>query len=339
MEQGLETGRAPNVDEGAGLAGEIALAGGSVARASAELRGVADVLAAAASRVKDAETRASELEARVDELSQRLVALGDVPPVTVIVDHERSALQDAIAAEIRRPLTSILGITLALKHHEPDSKDGLDMIKQLSANARKLDRLVTELLDLEKLLDGSLSPNRRRSDLAALVRRVADESPDLANRELLIQADRASVTVDPTLTEQIVESLLANAGRRTAPGQRVWVKVIGETNGATIAVEDTVEDVTDDMKTALAQPSPDAETRPRRPKVAGLSLLARLAAVQGGRAWVEERPEGGASFRVFLPDALDAADPASSEGGAAAPADGYRALEGPVAIDGGAIAI
>jgi signal transduction histidine kinase len=35
----------------------------------------------------------------------------------------------------------------------------------------------------------------------------------------------------------------------------------------------------------------------------GLSLVARFAELHGGRAWVEDRPGGGASFRVFLPAA------------------------------------
>jgi two-component system sensor histidine kinase MtrB len=34
----------------------------------------------------------------------------------------------------------------------------------------------------------------------------------------------------------------------------------------------------------------------------GLALVARFAGLHGGRAWVQDRPGGGASFRVFLPD-------------------------------------
>lgn len=37
----------------------------------------------------------------------------------------------------------------------------------------------------------------------------------------------------------------------------------------------------------------------------GLALVAQFAALQGGRAWVQARPGGGASFRVLLPASLD----------------------------------
>ena len=44
-------------------------------------------------------------------------------------------------------------------------------------------------------------------------------------------------------------------------------------------------------------------TQPQSPGVGiGLSLVARFAALHGGRAWVEDRKGGGSSFRVFLPD-------------------------------------
>lgn len=36
----------------------------------------------------------------------------------------------------------------------------------------------------------------------------------------------------------------------------------------------------------------------------GLSIVAQFASVQGGRAWVEDAPGGGASFRVLLPDCI-----------------------------------
>ena len=45
----------------------------------------------------------------------------------------------------------------------------------------------------------------------------------------------------------------------------------------------------------------------------GLAVLQRLAEVHAGRAWVEEREGGGASFRVFLPDVTEAAAEAAAE--------------------------
>lgn len=262
----------------------------------------ADELRAAAAHTR-------ELEALVEELQAKIAHAEPEPAVTLIVNDERTALQEALAAEVRRPLTSILGITLALKHTDSKSPDGREMVRQLSTHARKLDRLVGEMLDIDRIVAGTFTPNLRRTDLEALVRRVVQESPDLANRDVNVQTDHVAIQVDPALTEQMVETLLANAGRRTVPGNAVWVKVLPEGDGAVIAVEDTGTEVPPGLRQAMAEAAEgDGHAAGQRASVGpALSLLARLAEIHDGRCWVEERAGGGASFRVFLPDAASRA--------------------------------
>jgi K+-sensing histidine kinase KdpD len=251
-------------------------------------------------RARLMEEQLQELEARVQEAEAR-------PQVTVIVDDERTALQEAVASDVRRPLTSILGLTLALKHADPESPEGADMVRQLATNARKLDRLVGEMLALDQIANGTFTPNLRRTDLEALVRRVVEESPDLANRDIRVEAEHVAIEVDPALAEQMVETLLSNAGRRTAPGNTVWVRISSDQDGAVIAVDDTGPEVPTGLRgpmvAALGDEGPAARHRPRG--TTGLTLLAKLAEIHAGRAWVEERPGGGASFRVFLPGTQD----------------------------------
>ena len=157
-------------------------------------------------RVRILEEQITELETKVEE------AEGNPSNVTVIVNDERTALQEAIAAEVRRPLTSILGLTLALRHADPKSTEGKDMVKQLSTNARKLDRLVGEMLVLDQIASGSYQPNRRRTDLEALVRRVVEESPDLANRDVKIEAEHIAIEVDPALESSVSIICSVSAG-------------------------------------------------------------------------------------------------------------------------------
>jgi signal transduction histidine kinase len=70
-----------------------------------------------------------------------------------------------------------------------------------------------------------------------------------------------------------------------------------------IAVEDDGDGVPTDLRDAIFEPFRQGPTvQSHSPGTGiGLSLVSRFAALHGGRAWVEDREGGGASFRVFLP--------------------------------------
>jgi signal transduction histidine kinase len=76
-----------------------------------------------------------------------------------------------------------------------------------------------------------------------------------------------------------------------------------EGDGILIAVEDDGPGVPEELREAIFEPFRQGPTTsPHSPGTGiGLSLVGRFAALHGGRAWVEEREGGGASFRVFLP--------------------------------------
>ena len=302
-----------------------------VAFAEGQARELGELLALARSdtadverRVADAEERATQAEDRLQQALERAFALeaeleeanGRTPAaptprqITVIVDDQRDELRDAVAAEVRRPLTSIMGLTLALKHADPTSTEGKHMVRQLGASARRLERLVVQLLELDGIANGSYTPNTRRADIKAIVRRVVEETPDVEGLDVRVHAEHAAVEVDPALAEQMVETLLANAARRSQPGSPVWVQVSSDHTGAVIAVDDASPDVPSGL---VADPNEGPAARQKNARVAtGLALVSRLAELHGGRAWVEERQGGGASFRVFLPSGSVAGGSAES---------------------------
>jgi signal transduction histidine kinase len=302
--------RSPLASHLSAVSFEVAQAAEALQQTEGLLRAVQELTNDAERRRVEAEDRLADVERRNTELEEMLALAqtrrggSDERGLTVIVDDERDELKEAVAAEIRRPLTSILGVALALKHTDMGSTDGRAMVRQLAMNAYRLERLVDQMLELDRLVSGSLEPKRRRTDLGALVRRVIDETPDIANREVELEAARVAISVDPALTEQIVEALLTNAGRRTAPGATVWVRIRSGHGGALIAVDDASSEPATGLP---GRGTPDATSK-RSKQPTSLALVLRLAELHLGRAWIEERPGGGASFRVFLPDGADGAD-------------------------------
>jgi PAS domain S-box-containing protein len=231
------------------------------------------------------------------------------------LDEMKDAFLQGVSHDLRTPLTSVLGIALTLyRGHQllPASEVG-DLLGRLQGNARKLDRLLTNLLDLERLARGTLSPDRQRVDLGGLVSRIVKEAGSelLGEHPISLEASPVLVAVDTPKVERIVENLLANAARHTRAGTAVWVRVEACTGGGLIVVEDAGPGVPAEVRQAIFQPFQQGPsiTAHAPGSGIGLALVAYFAGMHGGRAWVQERPQGGASFQVFLPDVPDAATP------------------------------
>jgi PAS domain S-box-containing protein len=227
------------------------------------------------------------------------------------LDQMKDAFLQAVSHDLRTPLTSVLGIaaTLDRSHQQLAASEVRDLLGRLAGNARKLGRLLTNLLDLERLTQGStLGPDRQRVDLGELVSRIVkDTGPDLlGERPIRLETAPLLIAVDAPKVERIVENLLANAARHTPAGTPVWVRVQAAASGALMVVEDAGPGVPAEVRQAIFQPFQQGPTIAAHAPGSGigLALVVRFAGMHGGRAWVQERSGGGASFRVFLPDVL-----------------------------------
>jgi PAS domain S-box-containing protein len=240
--------------------------------------------------------RALELER---EVTQQLRAL----------DRMKNTFLDAVSHELRTPLAAIvgIGITLEQKGDSLATQDRHDLYARLVVNARKLNRLLDDLLDLDRLTHGIVTPKRRPTDVAALAKRIAEDWALLSDRQPQVVAEPVTVSVDPAKVERIIENLLANAARHTPPETPVWVRVERAEggDGVLLAVEDAGAGIPEEQRDSVFEPfrqGPDAPAY--APGVGiGLTLVSRFAELHGGKAWVEERPGGGSSFRVLIPDA------------------------------------
>jgi PAS domain S-box-containing protein len=225
------------------------------------------------------------------------------------LDEMKNTFLDAVSHELRTPLATVIGIALTLQRAGSSltAEDTADLVERLVANAGKLDRLLADLLDLDRLSKGILTPQRSRTDLTALVGRIAQEWRQRSGRQLEVVAEPVVAWVDSAKVERMVENLLANAGRHTTQNTPVWVKLARRGQEVLLAVEDAGGGVPRELRATLFEPFRQGPGAPAHaPGVGiGLSLVARFAELHGGRAWVQDRPGGGASFQVLFPDAAD----------------------------------
>jgi PAS domain S-box-containing protein len=222
------------------------------------------------------------------------------------VDEMKTTFLQAVSHDLRTPLTTVLGIALTLERRAdglpPD--DVADLLRRLSTSARKLDGLLADLLDLDRLARGTLSPRRQVVDLGGLTRRVVGDAGVAAEHTMVVDAPAVAIAVDAPKVERIVENLVVNAARHTAAGTTIWVRVQPQPDGGVLLlVEDEGPGVPAELREQIFQPFRKGRNVADHAPGSGigLALVARFASLHGGRAWVEDRPGGGASFRVLLP--------------------------------------
>ena len=228
------------------------------------------------------------------------------------LDVMKDTFLQAVSHDLRTPLAAILGLAITLERGDVglDPEETRQLAGRIEHNARRLERLVTNLLDLDKLARGVLTPSFEPTDVGELVRRMVGEADPTMRDQVAITTESVIVPIDPPKVERIVENLLVNAVKHTPRGTFVHVSVTGTEQGAMIFVEDEGAGVPRELQetifeefsqgTGPVQPSPGVGV--------GLTLVRRFAEMHHGRAWVEEREGGGASFRVFLPKIHPATD-------------------------------
>ena len=80
------------------------------------------------------------------------------------LDEMKNTFLQAVSHDLRTPLAAILGLAITLERGDVqlEEDDAKDLARRIAGNARRLDRLVTNLLDLDRLARGIVAPNARR---------------------------------------------------------------------------------------------------------------------------------------------------------------------------------
>ena len=218
-------------------------------------------------------------------------------------DAAREAFLHAVSHELRTPLTAVMGFSQLLteRHGTGLSAEALELANRIRSSASKLDRLLSDLLDLDRLGRGVLEAQRREVHVLDLVQHCLD-TVNLEGRTLTVTVAPTDLRaqIDAAQVERIIENLVVNAVRHTPREASIEVRVRWSPDGLLVVVEDDGPGVPLDVRGQIFEPFRRDATPGTAGTGIGLSLVARFAELHGGRAWVEDRADGGASFQVLL---------------------------------------
>jgi len=247
----------------------------------------------------------SERQRMQAELERALVHEQETAARLQELDRLKNTFLDVVSHDLRGPVAAMRATTGVLRRDADQpfltTEQRCSYLARVEATLDKTRRLIEDLLNMERLNAGE-ALSLASVDLADLIRATVEEHRGaLGFRPIEFDLHPVVAHVDAAKVERILENLLLNACRHTPLRTKVCLSVRREGSDAVIGVDDAGPGVPEEMRTMIferfrQQPGSSVEGVGM-----GLSLVARLASMHGGRAWTEERPGGGAAFRVSLP--------------------------------------
>jgi signal transduction histidine kinase len=215
---------------------------------------------------------------------------------------ERNFLM-SVSHELRTPLTAIRGhVDALLEGVVEDEETRTNSLEVISLEAKRLERLVGDILDLAKLDTHRFALRREEVDMERLVDRAYSGFNEEARRRGIDY--RRTIAATPVLETdgdrvlQIISNLLSNAFRWTPDGGRVGVALTQTDGTIRVAVEDNGPGIPLEERERIFRPfwSRDGEGTGL-----GLAIAGELAAALGGEIELETAPGEGSRFELLLP--------------------------------------
>ncbi len=289
------------------------------------IRAWGDVLAVLAVRTTDERSEARvllEALARQAAIALDRVRLAEEARDAALrakTEELRSGLLSAVSHDLRTPLATITGSATTLRE-SPDLSPGArrDLVEAICEEAERLERLVSNLLDMTRLDSGAVEPKRAWVPLDEVVGGALTRlERRLSGRRVTttIPPDVPLVSLDPVLVQQLFVNLLENAAKYTPEGSDLEIRAAREGGTLVVDVADHGPGIPPGDEERVFERFHRGAHAGVRGVGLGLPIARAIAQAHGGRLVAANRPGGGAVFRLTLP--LGAEAPPTSEGGGA----------------------
>jgi len=249
----------------------------------------------------------------LDVFARQLAIIVEREHLRAVVEHDRllnesarlhRTLLESVSHELRTPLAVITSALENLGHADPVLRD--DLLEEARTAARRLNRLVGNLLDQTRLESGAVKPRLDWCDARDIVNAALDGTREALNGHPLTIAVPAAfplVRVDFALTEQALANLLFNAAQHTPAGTPVTVSAGVEAGGGRVffVVADHGFGFSAGLRERLFHKFTRGDAARAGGLGLGLSLVHGFIAAQGGEVVVGENTGAGATITLYLP--------------------------------------
>jgi two-component system phosphate regulon sensor histidine kinase PhoR len=276
----------------------------------------------AAREVVDAVMQGDAVQDRELEMDDRVFLMNARPLPTggaVLVIHDLTEMRRLeamrrdfvanVSHELKTPLTSISGYAETLQSDTPDPETTRRFLSTIVTNARRMQRLVDNLLDLARLEAGRWQPEREPVDIAQAAAdtwsALRDGSRALSvDFEVEVGADADTVFADSDALRQVLTNLLDNSLRYTPPGGRITCRSRIDGPGVAISVADNGSGIVPEHLPRIFERfyrSDPSRSREEGGTGLGLAIVKHLVEAHGGRVSAESERGVGTTITCWFP--------------------------------------
>jgi two-component system sensor histidine kinase/response regulator len=221
---------------------------------------------------------------------------------------QKERLTAFVVHDLKNPVNA-MDLHAQFLQREPGlSEDARQSVLQIRTEARQLNRMILDLLDLSKADEGKLTPRRVPIDLASLVSDVlAELQPSAARRRVTLEPSvhARTLVADEDLLRRMLANMVENAIRHAPQESTVTVSVLLASSAVEIRVADRGGGIPADKRESIFDPFVQLDAQgspaPRGGRGLGLTFCRLVAEAHGGRIWIEDGAPG-AVFCFRIPD-------------------------------------
>ena len=223
-------------------------------------------------------------------------------------DEAKSALIDAVSHDLRTPLASIIASAGSLQQRDVEwsGEERQAFAGAIEEEARRLNRIVGNLLDLGRIRAGAIHPDTAWYEPVALIRdvagRVAPMTIDGPQRMVLELPDELPpVPLDYSMVDQILTNLLENALKFSSAGSTVRVTAEMTDGALQVSVEDSGPGLAPAERKRVFEPFYRVRGSSVPGSGLGLAIASGLVRAHGGELCADARAGGGTRFTFTIP--------------------------------------
>jgi PAS domain S-box-containing protein len=226
------------------------------------------------------------------------------------LEQERAEWTSVITHDMRQPVAIIHGYAALLQQdleRAGTQGDNRRAAEYILSEARNLNRMIADLLDVSRIESRRLAIQLERTDLPALIREVLDRTQGVTaghRVHLEVHGTVPPLTLDPARIEQVLGNLLSNAAKYSEETAPIELSVERQATTVEVTVRNVGPGIAPDELPRLFQRfyrTEEARAEGRPGIGLGLYIARGLVEAHGGRIWAESVPGQITTFRFTLP--------------------------------------